>query len=513
MHKNSDVLEVLQGVDLGSSVAEQDDLLQDARIENAAFADLLNDRVDLVPGTKGSGKSALYRIFVEFLPDYLLEHKKAVIAHGISRPGEAVFQAFNKQFSVLDEEGFVDFWCIYFVSLAHEHFVKGSRYAHHLSACSAEIDSFRRSCANALIPEIKAQKSLRDVLQWALAALKHIRPKLAFRLPDDAGELSLDLFGQLARGRKAPMSRSEDVPALPTYMDRLRDDLEVILTRAGLTLWLMVDRLDEIFPRRSDLERVALRALLRTIRTFTSDRIRMKVFLRDDMLDEVVGGGGGFTALTHITSRQADTLRWSEEEILDMLVKRLFANEKLRDYLDIDTSRLDASHSYRQQCFYRVFPRQVHSGSRESSTIRWIFSHTADGNNVVTPRDVIDLVTKALQHQQNWLHANRSGESAHIVGSGSIRYGLEGLSLKKRTDYLRAEFPHLWQQIEKLEGLKSVYTERSLRRLFGVGWRETTEDMTSIGLMTRSRSGNQWVYRIPFVYLKGLKLTQGRLDG
>jgi hypothetical protein len=44
----------------------------------------------------------------------------------------------------------------------------------------------------------------------------------------------------------------------------------------------MVDRLDEIFPRRSAVERKALRGLLRATRFFSSDGIRVKIFLRDN---------------------------------------------------------------------------------------------------------------------------------------------------------------------------------------------------------------------------------------
>src|SRR5215475_6600494 len=64
-HLNKDLTALLQGLDLGYSIAEEDTLLEAARIETSAFTDLLNDRVDLVPGTKGSGKSALFRIFVD----------------------------------------------------------------------------------------------------------------------------------------------------------------------------------------------------------------------------------------------------------------------------------------------------------------------------------------------------------------------------------------------------------------------------------------------------------------
>ena len=72
-HQNKTLSQLLEALDLGASVAEADTLLETARVETSAFSDLLNDRVDLVPGTKGSGKSALFRIFVDFLPDFLLK--------------------------------------------------------------------------------------------------------------------------------------------------------------------------------------------------------------------------------------------------------------------------------------------------------------------------------------------------------------------------------------------------------------------------------------------------------
>jgi hypothetical protein len=58
-HSNAKILELLRQLDLGVSVAEQDNLLEAARIDTSAFADLVEDRVDLISGSKGSGKTAL----------------------------------------------------------------------------------------------------------------------------------------------------------------------------------------------------------------------------------------------------------------------------------------------------------------------------------------------------------------------------------------------------------------------------------------------------------------------
>lgn len=361
-YPKTDVLAVLENLDLGSSIAEQDDLLESARVETSVFTDLLNDRVDLVPGTKGSGKSALYRIFVDFLPRLLLQSRKVVVAHGVQSHGDDVFHAYNDRFSQLTEDEFVDFWCIYLVSLANEQFLKNAFYATSITGCEAQIASFRNACARAHIPEIDAPKTLRGILDWALNALARIRPRLSITSPEGyKGEIGL--FGDAS----PQPARPPDVD-LPRYIDDIKTTLEAILECSNLSLWLMVDRLDEIFPRRSQLETTALRGLLRTLRIFASPRLRVKVFLRDDILDQLTVGGQGFAALTHVTARQADRLGWTSEGILNLVVRRFYASEPLATFLNVDRGLLEASPEYREECFYKIFPPTVYSPPNQSET-------------------------------------------------------------------------------------------------------------------------------------------------
>src|SRR6516164_6925023 len=98
MVANVEAAILLAGLDLGSAVAESDTLLEAARVETSVFDDLLADRVDLIPGTKGSGKTALYRIFVDFLPKIMLANKKIIIAHGVQQRQDTVFLAYSREF-------------------------------------------------------------------------------------------------------------------------------------------------------------------------------------------------------------------------------------------------------------------------------------------------------------------------------------------------------------------------------------------------------------------------------
>jgi hypothetical protein len=500
---------MLTDLDLGSSVAETDGLLKAARVETSVFSDLLADRVDLVPGTKGSGKSALYRIFVDFLPDWLVEQRKVVIAHGVQSHGDSVFHAFTDRFDQLSEADFVDFWCIYLVSLAHEHFIKEQKYARFLSGCHQEVENFKRACQVARIPEIHAKKTLREILEWALDAIsRKIRPKVTYNALTQEG--SLELFDSSPEVPQGGPADSEG--HLPQYVAKVQEALDSILTKADLYLWLMVDRLDEVFPRRSKTETKALRGLLKTLQILSSDRIRIKIFLRDDILGQIAGGAQGFTGLTHITARQADRLRWSEDQILTLVVRRLAASEALRAYLKIDADRLAASPEYQKWIFYQVFPETVHSKPNQSPTLKWIYAHTKDGRDVVTPRDVIDLLTKAKQRQQDDFQNDPTGTSDWIIGSAAILYGHTELSKRKKDTYLKAEFPHFWPHIEKFVKGKTEYSELAIRKLLGRNSESLIKDLLGIGLLSETKAkGERW-FKIPFLYREGLELTQGKAE-
>jgi len=336
-HTNRDVVKLLRAIDLGSSVAEQDGLLENARIDTSAFTDLIDDKVDLIPGSKGSGKTALYRIIVDFMSEFMLAQKRIVVAHGVRHHGDQVFQVFRDRFGKLSEEDFVSFWCVYFVSLANEHFIKAPEFESRLAQAKEQVDRFRSACRAARIPSFEGQRTLREVLDWALDAVLVFLPKRVKISHTPSGtEAEVDLFG---RALEKPKSEHTPHTPLPIYVEQIKDHLEAVLEKCDLHLWLMIDRLDEIFPRRSALETKALRGLLRVLRIFDSPRIRIKIFLRDDILDQVVEKKG-FTALTHVSARRAKPLAWTEEQILCLLVRRLYAQKMIARQFEVDPEQL-----------------------------------------------------------------------------------------------------------------------------------------------------------------------------
>jgi hypothetical protein len=62
-HENKKLQHLLQNLNLGSSVAEFDDILNIARVDTSAFSDIFNDSVDLIQEQRDLVK----QLFSEFL--------------------------------------------------------------------------------------------------------------------------------------------------------------------------------------------------------------------------------------------------------------------------------------------------------------------------------------------------------------------------------------------------------------------------------------------------------------
>jgi hypothetical protein len=104
----------------------------------------------------------------------------------------------------------------------------------------------------------------------------------------------------------------------------------------------------------------------------------------------------------------------------------------------------------------------------------------------VTPRDVISLLTRAIQWQRDEFRRDHSGETERLISGPAIIYGLEEMSKEKGTTYLEAEFPHKWDAIKKLIGGGTEYSDAAIHRLFGRKYQDATEDLISMGIFERA---------------------------
>jgi hypothetical protein len=78
-----------------------------------------------------------------------------VIAHGVQRRQDAVFLAYKEQFDTLTEADFVDFWCIYLISLAYEQFIRSDKY---VQFAMTRLLLFGRNTARRVFPNSTATR-------------------------------------------------------------------------------------------------------------------------------------------------------------------------------------------------------------------------------------------------------------------------------------------------------------------------------------------------------------------
>jgi hypothetical protein len=121
---------------------------------------------------------------------------------------------------------------------------------------------------------------------------------------------------------------------------------------------------------------------------------------------------------------------------------------------------------------------------------------------------VIKLLTRACQWQRDEFRREPQGETDRLILGQALIYGLGELSKEKRTEYLQAEFPHKWSEIKKLVGGSTEYGEAAMKSVFGRGYGQTIEDLTSLGVLERSTREGKRTYKVPYLYRRGLECTQ-----
>jgi hypothetical protein len=233
----------------------------------------------------------------------------------------------------------------------------------------------------------------------------------------------------------------------------------------------------------------------------------VKVFLRDDIFEHLTAGPEGFPGLTHIAARMATSLTWNLDDILHLIVKRVFAAE-LADFCSIDRERMEANQKYRQHCFYTAFPEQLYKGSRQSKTLNWIYTHCQDGRNVVAPRDVVELLTGTRNAEIQLLQSNTDGSSESVFSPSALLAGFDAMSKKKRNLFLEAEFPHFRDHLLRFDDGPAIYSKDALSKLFEKSTDSVVDKLEKIGFLSKSASSHGDKYSVPFLYRPAFNIRQ-----
>jgi hypothetical protein len=281
------------------------------------------------------------------------------------------------------------------------------------------------------------------------------------------------------------------------------------LDEAGISLWIVLDRLDVAFAGDANLETNALRALFKFyLDTKQYSRIRPKIFLRSDIWSSITSGG--FREASHI--ERSLTIDWKEADLLNLVVRRFLANEDIFKMYGIDRDGILSRFESQKEFLYSVFPDQVESGRNKPATFDWMLSRTADASRKSAPREIVHFLAELRDVQISRLErGEKPPTDDRLFEPLAFKEALPAVSKVRLEQTLYAEYPDLKPQIEALKEQKATQNLSSLAGIWAVTEQEAQKhiaELERIGFF--ERFGAQW--RVPFLYRSSLGLIMGAAD-
>lgn len=296
--------EILERLNLGSSVAENDENLESYFIPTVALDDFLNDRYDLVRGAKGSGKSAILRM-VSKQGSLYPQLSDVILTTATEHTGEPAFKRAFEQIHLAEvtDAALTNAWKTYIINLA-------------LDAIEQLPSSSEGSAAIEMAEKCgiryRTTSSFKKVW-WSVLRMLHIKSvnigmeSIAADFPDSPPDF---------------WTKSDTPVDFPEILRLVVSSFD----QAKKRCWILMDRLDAAFQDHPELERRALRSLLIAYKDFMGNKaLRVKLFFRTDLYDTVTGHVG-FRELTHVADRSSPPITWDPDKLLQVLMERFAFN-------------------------------------------------------------------------------------------------------------------------------------------------------------------------------------------
>lgn len=476
--------EALEALDFGSVNSEAEEDLDRLFVKTGDFDKFLRPKVWLALGAKGTGKSALFELFTKFE-----DAARALAGDALND----VIIAAGTGFGDLSEVATGDIQTLRDANANFDH----DRLWRLYIAIKAGLAIPR----GAKVPK----GPLRDLLT-GVGDRKDFRvgPLLGQLWEVAVGsapqEMSVSAGGAtvVLRGGK----RSLDVVTL-------LEDVNDALQQSGKTLWLMFDKVDEIWPADRNERRRALEGLMTATmqirRQFPA--IQPKVLLRTDLWGEL-----DFTNKDHLTDKRIE-LAWESVHLTNLLVKRAVRHDAVHDYVKDGLSSLQDrgvdqwSADERLEALTTIFPPTAYPGDREAEIMDWLVERVKDGRKTVLPRDSIVLANEAANLQRDRGEAG----APPLLSREVVRQAFTRTSEIRYESFL-AEFPGLRDHFRQFSGqTKADFSRAELLELFeGLDphGEPLLERLYEIGIIrpNTARISTATSYEIPRLYRSGLGL-------
>lgn len=436
------------------------------------FPKFLSNRTWLVRGAKGTGKSILFRLFVEqsdrakelASADVDLTICQFIAAHGESRLRNSILSSENlaNYEQQVGENSWAIFWLNYAILQLFDNF-----------------------------PELLSIPELNGGLGALIA---------------EADLTQASIIEWLVQRTRSPQ-------AIPQASDELRN-IDRWLNENNRSVWLLYDELDAGFGFGSDSyarRRRALEALLAWwLESGTSlKRIVPKIFLREDIWNQL-----NFVNKGHYVGRSLQ-LSWDEADLWRLVLRQALQSsstlsQALEQEFGITVGRLETFElGQLRRSLYPLWGERMGRG-RKAFTYNWVRTRIADSNENCFPRSLVLLLEEAVHNEKNF---STEYSSEIVLRPKSLIDAFPTVS-KQRVDEVRNEYPELEEPLDRLQSGRSPIDENSLSDIWNVQDGELSlriKEMVEAGILrerSRPKDPPPRVYSIAELYLYGLGMVR-----
>lgn len=492
--------EVLESTTFGKRVAEEEEQqLKLYFVETKQWKKIYSGEIDILYGSKGSGKSAIYSLLLKRADE--LSKQNIILIPAENLQGFPVFQELATNPPTREDE-FRRLWKIYFLTLIVSHFR------------SSKLKNKKASRIISILEDaglITQDDSLSGKLRSALRYVRNIKVESL-----ETANLKVDpltgnpklAIGKITFGDPTPSQLKRGFISA----DTLIKTADEVLLEAGKSIWLVLDRLDVAFAYSDELEGNALRALFGVYQDIKqlARSVSLKIFLRSDIWRRITDKR--VPEASHIT--RYDTLTWDSNSLMELVISRLLHNEAIREFYKVDVRGAESilnNSEARKAFFYRIFPQRT-GGKKSGELFTWILNNTRDALDITSPRELIHLFNETRDIQIKLfdeLSYELPGE--RLFSFDSLKKALPIVSRARYELTLCAENPHLKELLQWLEGRKSTQTVDTLSKVWGIGpedvYREADKLMEA-GVFERKGTRDNPIYHIAPIYLDALNIRQ-----
>ena len=470
------IIESLQFPDVNAAEVDQKQQFELLFQRTNDFEKFLDHATCLIRGRKGTGKTALYWLFLKYtsyaqkLARGRLDKTVFVSAHGRfeeSRPSRRQFRSIHEN---LQQQGgtWEDFWRAYLLLRCHQE----------------KLCNFPENRKGEKFNELKNIINNLPKGQWQS---EYNEALLELSTNSKLSEIVNDAINNIIHGEAKKESQK---------------------------IWFLYDDLDEDFPEAGEVRQSALSGLFQLVQSCDANRlteIRFKIFLREDIWNRLI-----FDNKSHFTGRDI-ILQWTRVDFLRLALRQSIQSPYFKDLVNrfspiaedaIDQTTEDAI----DKALELLWGSRRRTGNKAKYVSRWVYERLTDSSGTTFPRSLSILLTGAKEQELSYQgKSSIQPPTDRLLRSKSLEIGLKKAS-EKRCDEIKNEYSHLIKFFDSLKQKSALLPKEELHSI----WQESAQDiadfeeftsfLTEIGIIEWRERDKR--YKFADIYVYGFKMDR-----